>query len=248
MNYIKNILVILFLLLTFTTLYSAEVSMSFGEKIPPYTFPETNSGLELEIISEALAYKGHTLKPQYYPLARVPIAFKLKWVDATMTDLGEDLSQVGGHYGNPAVWYNNIFFTLKQRNLSITKPEDLKGLTVISFQGAIKRYPKWLESVHKEGNYYEQNNQMLQVLALDKKRADVILSDRKIFKYFTLLLKREVGLEPKEVQEHEFVKLNLMDYRPIFRNKQIRDDFNEGLKHIKKTGRYQAIYDKYLKE
>jgi len=228
--------------------YSADVSMSFGEKIPPFCFPETNSGLELDIIGEALAYKGHKLVPSYYPLARIPIAFKQNLVNATMTDLGENLTTYGGHYGEPAVWYDNVLITLKEKNIAINKPEDLEGLSVISFQGALKRYPKWLNHVKSAGNYYELNDQKLQVLTLNKGRYDVVLSDRNIFKYFSLQLKKTGNLSPKPITEHQFVELDLNNYRPVFRDSDIRNDFNLGLKHLKDSGRYQEIYDYYLKE
>jgi len=39
-----------------------------------------------------------------------------------------------------------------------------------------------------------------------------------------------------------------MDYRPVFRDKQVRDDFNAGLKQLKETGRYKAIYERYLRD
>jgi len=245
---LKKALVIIILLSNIIMAQGQKIIMSFGENIPPYTFPETNSGLEVEVIREALAFKGHVLVPEYYPLARVPLAFKDKWVDAATTDLGEDLTKVGGHYGKPAVWFDNVFITLKENNLNIKTPDDLKNLSVLSFQGAIKRYPKWLNGVSREENYYEQNNQEAQVLSLDKKRVEVVLSDSKIFKYFTLKLKKEKGFIFKEVEEHHFVKLNVMDYRPIFWDKKIRDDFNEGLKHIKIMGKYDEIFNKYLKE
>ncbi len=38
------------------------------------------------------------------------------------------------------------------------------------------------------------------------------------------------------------------DYRPVFRSARVRDDFNAGLAQMKKSGRYKAIYDKYLKD
>jgi len=245
---LKKALVIIILLSNIIMAQGQKIVMSFGENIPPYTFPETNSGLEVEVIREALAFKGHVLIPEYYPLARVPLAFKDKWVDAATTDLGEDLRKFGGHYAQPAVWFDNVFITLKENNVSIKTPKDLKKLSVLSFQGAIKRYPKWLNDVAKEGNYYEQNNQEAQVLSLDKKRVEVILSDSKIFKYFTLKLKKEKKFTLKEVEEHHFVKLDIMDYRPIFRDEKIRDHFNEGLKHIKIMGKYDEIFNKYLKE
>ncbi|HEY9103492.1 ABC transporter substrate-binding protein [Chitinimonas sp.] len=228
-------------------LAAAEVTMAFGEKIPPFCFPQTNSGIEIEVIGEALAYKGHVLVPRYYPFARVPVAFKERQVDATMSDLGEDLTPYGANYAEPAVFYDNVLITLRSRNLSLRRPEDLKGLTVIAFNGAAHRYPQWLEPVKKAGNYYEQNDQEIQVKTLMKGRYDVVLSDRNIFRYFSLQLKKQ-GFPLLPVVEQPFTQINPKDYRPVFRDPQIRDDFNAGLKRLKESGRYQAIYDKYLKE
>ena len=225
---------------------SAEVSMAFGEKIPPFCFPETNSGIEVEVMREALAYRGHVLKPHYYSFARIPVAFKAGEVNAAMTDLGEDMTEWGAQYGDPAVFYDNVFISLKERNLVIRRPEDLHDLTVISFPGAAKRYPEWLDEVRRKGHYFEQNNQALQVLTLNAGRYDLVLSDRNIFKYFTLMLQLNRDFHPKPVVEHSFVKFNPMDYRPVFRDPKIRDDFNAGLKHLKETGRFNAIYQKYL--
>jgi len=247
MNYSKYLYVLIFFILSNISLNGTEIKMSFGGEIPPYTFPSTNSGIELEVIGAALAYKGHVLKPSYYPLSQVPIMFKNKIVDAAMTDLGEDLSKKGGYYGNPAVWYNNVLITLEESNITIKKPEDLQNLIITSFQGAINRYPKWLNPVKSKYNYFEQNNQKLQVILLNKKRVDAILSDVNIYKYNKAKLEKEKGFLVKPTRMHQFIKLNLMHYRPIFRAEKIRDDFNEGLKHIKKTGKYQSIYDKYLK-
>ncbi|MES2257886.1 MAG: ABC transporter substrate-binding protein [Pseudomonadota bacterium] len=224
---------------------AADVLMAFGEKIPPFCFPESNSGIELEVISEALAVRGHLLKPKYYPFVRIPLAFKGHSVDAAMTDLGEDLRADGAYYGDPAVYYDNVFISLKERKLTIRKPEDLRGLTVLSFPGGARRYPDWLDEARKDGRYFEQNDQALQVLTLDKGRYDVVLSDRNIFKYFSLQLKQQ-GHQLKPTVQQGFVKFNPMDYRPVFRDNKIRDDFNAGLKYLKESGRWQAIYQKYL--
>lgn len=243
---IKHLLITLLALPTLA--HAMDVNMAFGEKIPPFCFPQTNSGIELEVISEALAYRGHVLKPVYFPFARIPVAFKARQVDAAMTDLGEDMSQQGAYYGDPAVTYDNVLITLDERKLQIKSPDDLKGLTVIAFQGAAKRYPEWLSAVKNAGNYTEQNDQSIQVKTLEKGRYDVVLSDRNIYRYFALQITKQSGVKLKPVQEHRFVTLNPNDYRPVFRDKAIRDDFNAGLKHLKDSKRFQAIYDKYLKE
>jgi len=229
-----------------TLVLGDEVLMAFGEAIPPFSFPETNSGIELEVIGESLAFHSHTLKPIYYPLARVPLAFKLKQVDAAMTDLGHNMGELGAYYADSAVVYDNVMITLKKNNLTITKPEDLKGLSVISFQGAIKRYPVWLGPVDQAKRYFELNNQLLQVLTLDRGRYDAVLSDISIYKYYALQAERKSGKKLKEVQMHRFVDLNPEDYRPVFWNERIRDNFNDGLTYLKVTGRFQEIYDKYI--
>lgn len=221
--------------------------MAFGDRIPPFCFPESNSGIELEVIGEALAFRGHTLKPSYFPLARVPIALRSGKVDAAMTDAGEDMGPSGFFYGDSAVVYDNVFITLAQRHLKIRAPEDLNGLTVIAFQGAARRYPHWLEPVVKAGHFFEQNDQAIQVRTLDLGRYDVVLSDRTIFRYFSLKYQQETGALPKPVAEHEFTTPNPANYRPVFRDSKVRDDFNAGLKHLKASGRFRQIYEKYTK-
>lgn len=222
-----------------------ELRMAFGERIPPFCFPQTESGIEVDVFREALAYKGYRLKPLFYPFARVPRAFKTGDVDATMTDLGEDLSKAGGHYGDSAVLYDNVLISLQSRRLQIQKPEDLAGLSVISFQGALRRFPAWLEPVHKAGRLVEINDQALQVRTLMRGRYDLVLSDRSIFRYFSLQLRRE-GETLLPVTEHVFTVANPHDYRPVFRDAQVRDDFNEGLRWLRSSGRYKAIYERYL--
>jgi len=246
MAWMWNIMVFLLGALVFAASgQAAQVRMAFGEKISPFCFPETDTGIEIEIIREALAFRGHTLKPVYYPFARVPVAFRAGQVDAAMSDLGQDVG-APAYYGDPAVFYDNVFITLKERGLSIKRPEDLRGLRVIAFPGALKRYPAWLSEVQKDNRYYEQSNQSLQVLTLAAGHYDVVLSDRNIFRYFTLQLQKEQKFQPKPVQLHSFVTLNPADYRPVFKDGAIRDDFNAGLKHLKSIGRVDAIYKKYL--
>lgn len=242
-------LVLFSLFFSLTNSQAADVKIAFGEKIPPFCFPETNSGIEIDIFREALAFKGHKLIPTYFPFARITWALKNKKVDAAMTDLGENLeSSTGAFYGDTAVVYDNVFISLKEKNLSIKKPADLKDLKIVSFQGAVKRYPEWLKQAHEKKKLREENNQDQQVLQLHSNRTDIILIDVNIYRYFHNKLKKSGLIMGKEITEHHFVKIDPADYRPVFHDKKIRDDFNLGLKYLKDSGRYKAIYDKYLNE
>lgn len=155
---------------------------------------------------------------------------------------------MGGHYGVPAVIYSNVFVSLQGRRFDIQTPADLKGLSIVAFQGAAQRYPEWLAASQEEGLYFEQNNQELQVLGLNKGRFDLVLSDRSIYRYFELLLERTSLFKAKTIAMHPFIEEDPQNYRPVFRYPQIRDDFNAGLAHLKASGRYQAIYDHYLRQ
>lgn len=229
-----------------STTNAKDILMAFGQEIPPYIFEEQDKGIEIDIISAALAYKGHTLKPLYFPLGRVPLAFRNKIVDAAMGDMGIDLKVDGGFYANPAVIYDNVFFTLKSRKLAIKNPKDLDPLYVVSFQGAEKRYPQWIKKVSDEKRFFGISNQLSQVKLLFLGRYDVVLSDRYIFRYFVEQLKLTNSLDVYEVDEHKFITENTEDYRPVFRDKNIRDDFNLGLNKIKENGQFQKIYDNYM--
>lgn len=223
-----------------------DVSMAFSQEIPPYIFEKSNKGIEIDIITAALAYKGHTLKPLYFPLGRVPLAFSNNIVDAAMGDMGVDLKKEGGFYANPAVMYDNVFITLKSRNIVIKKPSDLDSLLVVSFQGAEIRYSNWLKKVVDEQRFFGISNQLTQVKLLYLGRYDVVLSDRYIFKYFVNELKLMDDLDINEVDEYPFSKVDPDNYRPVFRDEKIRDDFNLGLEEIKESGVFQQIYDKYM--
>ncbi|PCH94231.1 MAG: amino acid-binding protein [Gammaproteobacteria bacterium] len=220
--------------------------MAFSKEIPPYIFENNNNGIEIDIISAALAYKGHTLKPVYFPLGRVPYAFTHNLVDAAMGDMGVDLTLQKGFYADPAVIYDNVFITLKSRNIAIEKPSDLDLLKIVSFQGAEKRYPKWLKKAYQENRLYSISDQLRQVKLLHYGRYDVVLSDRYIFKYFVKQMKLMNVLEMYEVVEHKFTTTNSKNYRPVFKDKKVRDDFNLGLIKLKESGEVQKIYDSYI--
>jgi len=236
-------------LLCIASLTSAEpVRMGFANTIPPYTIPETSTGIELDIVREALALKNHTLIINYMPLSRMPGSFVLGDVDAVMTDFGTDLSALNGHYAEPVILFNNRFYSLKDRNLQISKPSDIKGLSIVAFPGAQKRFPEWLKDAQAEGLYHEIKVQKLQILLLFAGRYDLVLSDKVVFQYFFSQQLKNNNLQAKPLSEHDVFVERPLDYRPVFKSQKVRDDFNEGLQVLKSSGRYQEIFDAYLAE
>jgi len=100
--------------------------------------------------------------------------------------------------------------------------------------------------VAEEDRLFGVSDQLLQVKLLNLGRYDVVLSDRYIFKYFVKQVESVNSLVTHDVDEHKFTTPVPMDYRPVFRNKKVRNDFNLGLKQLKESGQFQKIYDKYI--
>ncbi|WP_299372149.1 ABC transporter substrate-binding protein [uncultured Tateyamaria sp.] len=221
-----------------------EITMTFGDSTPPYAFVDTANGIEVDIIREALAHRDHSLVPQFVPAARVERQFKQGLVDAASKDPGRTLEGPDAHYGDVSVEFFDMLITLADHNLTLAEPSDLDGLQVISFQNAHKFFPDWLAPVHADGRFEQTSDQRVQVLALVDGLADVAVADRNIFNHFARAWAEE---EAQELPVLEFTQFQPpLQVRPVFRNAQIRDDFNAGLKYLRETGRYEEILETYL--
>jgi polar amino acid transport system substrate-binding protein len=95
--------------------------------------------------------------------------------------------------------------------------------------------------------YSEIADQKLQVYKLLMGRTDFIVMDKSIFEYYKNELVYEKRV-PKGIKINFFNFLKPTKLRTAFKDKKIRDDFDLGLKHLRKTGQYNAIYKKYSKK
>jgi len=222
---------------------AATVRMAFGVSLPPYVIAETASGLEIDVIREALRFSGHELVPVFVPLARVPTHFSQGKVDAVQRDGGNALE--GAVYGTESVAYHASFISLAHREIVLESPQDLAELNVISFQNAHleEKLAPWLEPSLNSGRYWEINDQSLQVLTLHAGRYDVVVADRFIFEHFTKQVERERGTKLAAVKVQAIRGPTF--YKPIFREQNIRDDYNAGIKALRESGRYDEIVESY---
>jgi len=162
-----------------------EIKMTFSGSTPPYTFPETGGGIDVEIIAAALKVHGHTLTPIFVPHRRILFDFKLGKVDAASKDHAQSLGDTEAYYGDVYVQYHDVIVSLADRDLKISQPDDLKPLSIIAFPTAPDHYKEWLGSVKDNKTYSETPNQELQVKMLHLGRTDVIVADKAIIAYLT---------------------------------------------------------------
>lgn len=230
------------ILIVSSSSYCEEVTMLFGRSLEPYVIEKGNQGAELLIIKEALEHKGHELVPIYTQLKFVPLLFSGKGVKAVHRNFEEEGVE-NRFYGDVSVIYHDVFFSLEENNIVIHRPDDLKKHSLVTFQDAQIHYPQWLPEHSK---YSQVAEQITQVKLLQKGLTDLVMADRNIFSYKATEYSQLTGEQLKPMRMHEFVPP--YEYRPMFKSQQIAKDFNEGLKVLKKSGRYDEIIASAVRE
>lgn len=222
---------------------AAEVEMAVGRSLPPYVIIDDWKGLEYDVVKEALAFEGHTLKPRFMAFARVMKEMEAGLVDAAMTMRPD--SGVAACYSDVHVTYRNYAITLASRDLTISSVADLKGKSVVAFQNAnLYLGPDYKAVTAGNPNYREEAKQVVQPLLLFSGRADVVVADRYIFGWFAA----DADVATK-VDTRQPVRLHPIftptDYHVAFRDKALCDSFNRGLRHLKDSGEYARITQRY---
>ncbi len=222
--------------------------MGISFSIPPWVIQETNNGLEMELMRAAFAVNGYEVIPSYLPLARTLMAFQEGSLDGV---INVRKGMLEGYYSDVVVTFHNLAVTLKENNLQIDSLSDLRHKSIVAFQRASTLLGnEFGRTVAFNSDYNEVADQSLQVKQLFKGRTEVIVLEKKIFQYFhrrlfnrSLELKERFILSEAELRK-PIVYHNIFpptDYRFAFLSRQVRDDFNAGLRAIKASGDYDRI-------
>lgn len=67
--------------------------------------------------------------------------FKLGKVDAASKDHAQKLEGFEAFFGDVYVQFQDVILSIEDRNLEISKPEDLESLSIVAFQTAPDHYP-----------------------------------------------------------------------------------------------------------
>ncbi len=225
--------------------YSKELTIGFTPDIPPFIMGE--EGLEVDIVRKALEHKGHTFKIRHYPYKRLQIAVTKMGAAAVRKTEGDS-----AFYSDDFVSFHNVAITKKKSGIVLKNISDLKGKSILAWQNAHKDLGKEFEALFSPSvtlpyreKYYEIPIQQNQNIMFWKERADVIVIDKTIFLWYRKQLSDQADTA-EEIVFHTIFDAKT-SFQVAFKDKQIRDDFNEGLKYIREKGIYQQFVDKYIK-
>jgi len=220
-----------------------ELKVAVGLALPPYIIQDTGVGIEVDIVRQALAEAGYTVKLIFVPMARIKVALSDGTADAALT-ITEASGVTSAFYSDSHVTYKNVVITLKSRALKVTGVADLAKLDLVAFQDALLYLGSDYAAMAKgNAKYSEIADQQSQVKMLFAARADAIVMDVNIYKYFRKMIK-DIDVSQDVVIHEIFAPSN---YKVGFKEKAVCDLFNAGLKKLKSSGKYDTIISAYIK-
>lgn len=221
--------------------HSQTVTVGMGLNRPPYAMDGGATGLEVDIVREALAAAGLGMRPQQLPPAR---GLKLQRAGQLDVLLSVDEGIGGdGFFSEPYLNYQNVALSLTARKLAIRRIEDLSAYSVAAFQNAsLTLGPRFSAVARAHANYNEYSQQLIQTNLLFSERVDVIVGDRRILHFFSSQLDPKIDVS-KPVTIHQVFPAT--PRKAVFKDADLRDRFNAGLKTIQTNGVHDALLKKY---
>lgn len=246
-EHIMMILLLPLVTMTFTC-HAEELTIGFGMDKPPFVFGQEKRGLEIDIVREALQYKGHTFTIRHLSNNRLQCALlTMEDIDGVATVRATDDSLF---YSKNFITFENFAISKKKVGIVLHKVSDLKGLHFAIWQNAWRDLGPEFEALYspdspdREG-YHEVSSQEGQNEMFWKERVAVIIVDKTIFEWYRKQFagKYDTSLE---VVYHDIFQ-EKTHFQVAFKEQKLRDEFNEGLRYIRETGIYQQLVDKYIK-
>lgn len=226
----------------------------FSSDAPPHMIAATASGIDIDIVKTILTEMGHKVSIEFSPLKRAMAQVKKKEADIFLpTFFQEDSEQL--YISDAFIQYRPMIFSLKSQALVIEKFADLKGLRMVSFQGATGYFGEEFKSITEQTSYTELHDMSKLPELLLMARYDVVVLDYYIFYYFLKMYQEQSELASTElfpivdnysslVMRHDLIPQ--VNAYVGFNNETLRNQFNINLKQFLNDNRHNKIIEKYI--
>ncbi|ODN43313.1 substrate-binding periplasmic protein [Piscirickettsia litoralis] len=248
MKAVLTVIILQFLLIP--VYYAKLITIAAPNDTPPYVFEKgKDKGIHLEIIEQALAESGHTVRFIFYPWPRLPYSLQNKNVDV-MIDVDQSVKSKNVYLSVPAFTFHDYAISLSARNINITSITQLAQYRVTAFKTAsIILGNKFKDIVSTARSYDEILKHQSALGQLLLNRTDIVVWDKYIFQHAltsqeTVNNLRRLGIKtiPRLEYSNIFPKLY---YYAAFKDKELRDQFNFGFNQLNNKNKINEIYDKY---
>jgi polar amino acid transport system substrate-binding protein len=239
---VRYIVISLLICLSFSKAHARELSIAMGS-IEPYFIEKEQSGIFTDLINAVFKRM-----PDYEPKYWFGLTNNIRWnlydrekIDSVANIF--DSVPTKGCRTDPLFRFSDVAITRKDQALKLTAVSDLKGKSIVSFEGAKGFFGEEYTNSVSSDAYFEIKNQPSQAKMLAAGRVDVSVGDLFIF-LNALQLPQNTTLSMDMFDVHHiFPKIST---RMAFRDEGICPLFNAALAEIKNNGEYEKIYDRYL--
>ena len=217
-----------------------ELRVAISLDIPPFVMDNAASGLEVDIVRQALG--DYSLRFIQLPYEELQTAVLQKRLDVSVVvQPGDD----GVHYSADFVNFVNYAISKKADALRIRSVSDLRDHKVLTWENAYLELGSEFEAMFspqssQRKNYIEVADQKEQVRKFWEGKGTVIVIDQSIFTYFS----GKLGHETEEVSFHAIFP-PVTNFRVGFRDVTVRNRFNEGLATMCRNGEYARLLHRY---
>ena len=214
---------------------------------PPYFSEKGNTGLFTDLILETFKLMPQHQLKSVVPMSNYRLIVELNEgrVDGSANIFSD--AKITGCRSDPIFRYSDVAVSRKDRNLNIYAISDLKGKSIITYQGAHTFLGNPFQQVTSvEPTMYREVSQPSdQAGLLASGKFDVSVGDMYIF-----LNSVQTWSDARYTTDHFTIHRLFPDIysHMAFQDQALCDEFNVALRTIKKNGTYEAVYAQYLKK
>lgn len=210
----------------------------------PYFLSSSQSGIFTDIVTAV--FKG---MPEYEPHYMFGLSNNQLWsafsggrADAVVNVF--DSVELEGCRSDPVFRFRDVAISLLSEDLDIESVVDLKGHSIITFEGAHNFFGPAFSGVIQQAQYKEVEKPHLQARLLMAGRYEVSVGDLMIFLQARQSIAQKEGRDvlPAIVVHDIFPQIYS---RMAFKDSAVCARFNEALASLKASGEYEAIYTRY---
>jgi polar amino acid transport system substrate-binding protein len=218
----------------------SELLVAISLDIPPFVMNKAASGLEVDIIRQAL--DDYSLRFIQLPYEELQTAVQQKRVDVSV---GVQPDNDGVHYSKKFIGFVNYAISKKAEGFRIDSVADLRNHRVLTWENAYLELGSEFETMFspqssQRKNYIEVADQKEQVRKFWDGKGLVIVIDQSIFRYFSGILGHDIN----EVNFHDIFP-PVTNFKVGFRDVTVRNRFNEGLAAMCRNGGYVELLRRY---
>ena len=235
----------LFVVLLTPLAFAKDIVVAFSPHTPPYVIGKEGRGLEIDIVREALALEGLTLKVDFFDRRYLRQAIKFDRTDAAA---GLKVVDDGLYYSDAYIEFQNTIISRTADHIKLNVIADLKGHRFAAWGGANQVLGREFNEASGLGvspEYLEYDNQLIQNKMFWSHRIDLLVIDQFVFNWYQQRLS-DSFITTDQVTTHPLLSKKTL-YHIGFKTKEFRGIFNSGLSKLKQSGRYDELRAEHLK-